>query len=737
MFGRVDMTFTDHLAALTLVGLRHHHTKPALTYASAPPPEWLTCSGPRDSGAASVAWRRDGSDGGDGLLKPPALVQLTASDRLAERTDATGSPCGLPGGVHLGSLAESNGAPPTTSNTAAPANGAPPTTSSAGFDLQLGARRTQPATALDALEEDGTDSVRRASAANGNGISDPPAGLDGNVVQYGDLERQATGLAAEHGLAADSSNRGSRVTPGSGLPSLPLPPPLSFPSRRDWDGAYAELNVAPEVLEEALHYMRFATAVYGWKMYLWINRQQVTCCCRLCWGRDCGCCRQASHFLPSRDPDARPPAEGCCSPAKLLEREAITQITGVPDTDVLHVSYENEVGGLLPYYVALDRQRQALVVAVRGSLSIHDAVTDLLCEPDVFDVPGVTTTDEGGRRVLWAHRGILSSAKAVAADLQRLGILEALLRPWPEDDAAAAELLRSFPERTRGLARRLHGTCAGWRLVVTGHSLGGGVTGLLGPLLQRQFPSLRCWAFAPPAGLLSPQAAELTHSHCISVVHAKDMIPRLSVASMEQLIQELVSAAAHCSVSKATVLGGMLHRSQRPGRRAIFLPYEELSTEQKRALLLCSHQLAVVPMGRTYQDCKLGSQFAAARSFVPPGHVLYLERRKQQQETSAQPDTDWGCCTDGAAAGDKGRYGCRWIRVEDLVDRGLVVSRSMFLDHLPDTTLKAIEQALAQARQREVEPSPKGSAAVAADAAALHGEDSRREAASIALTVLS
>ena len=26
------------------------------------------------------------------------------------------------------------------------------------------------------------------------------------------------------------------------------------------------------MVQEALHYMRFATAVYGWQMFLWLNR---------------------------------------------------------------------------------------------------------------------------------------------------------------------------------------------------------------------------------------------------------------------------------------------------------------------------------------------------------------------------------------------------------------------------------------------------------------------------------
>lgn len=35
--------------------------------------------------------------------------------------------------------------------------------------------------------------------------------------------------------------------------------------------------------------------------------------------------------------------------------------------------------------------------------------------------------------------------------------------------------------------------------------MGAGVTGLLGLMLRARFPNIRGWAFAPPAGLMSPQ----------------------------------------------------------------------------------------------------------------------------------------------------------------------------------------------------------------------------------------
>ena len=43
---------------------------------------------------------------------------------------------------------------------------------------------------------------------------------------------------------------------------------------------------------------------------------------------------------------------------------------------------------------------------------------------------------------------------------------------------------------------------AGARLMVTGHSLGGGVAAILSVLLRPQYSDIMCFSFSPPGGLL-------------------------------------------------------------------------------------------------------------------------------------------------------------------------------------------------------------------------------------------
>jgi hypothetical protein len=44
-----------------------------------------------------------------------------------------------------------------------------------------------------------------------------------------------------------------------------------------------------------------------------------------------------------------------------------------------YVTYDNTIEGMLPYMIALDRTKQAIVLAVRGSMSVADVVTGARC----------------------------------------------------------------------------------------------------------------------------------------------------------------------------------------------------------------------------------------------------------------------------------------------------------------------------------------------------------------------
>ncbi|GFR52636.1 hypothetical protein Agub_g15227, partial [Astrephomene gubernaculifera] len=202
------------------------------------------------------------------------------------------------------------------------------------------------------------------------------------------------------------------------------------------------------------------------------------------------------------------PITGASAEANL---EAIHLFTGIPVEDVVMAEWRSSV--FRPcHYLAVDRRRRRLVLAVRGSLELADIATDLTARPVEFDF-GCGLTG-------WVHQGLMSAASYVQLN--------------------TAAALRAAAERFPG-----------WPLLVTGHSLGAGVAALLTLLLRQPgrpmsappaIPVVHCLAIAPPA-VLSARLAEAARGYCVSVVNAGDFVARLSCYSVDRALLELVQAS--------------------------------------------------------------------------------------------------------------------------------------------------------------------------------------------------
>ena len=96
----------------------------------------------------------------------------------------------------------------------------------------------------------------------------------------------------------------------------------------------------------------------------------------------------------------------------------------------------------------------------------------------------------------YCHRGMFQCTKAVLAHAEP--VLTKIFH-----DGAPAHPSRSPGEAAH--AAKVAVKCQGYRLVLTGHSMGAGVAVILGALLRPQFPDLAVWAFSPPGGFVSPE----------------------------------------------------------------------------------------------------------------------------------------------------------------------------------------------------------------------------------------
>ena len=185
--------------------------------------------------------------------------------------------------------------------------------------------------------------------------------------------------------------------------------------------------VAPARLREAQRYMRFATAAYGHALMATFGY---------------GCARAPSASALLKGADA-------------IDLEALCRHCHVEEADVVAMRQGDEGAGCPGYFIAVDRARSTIVLSVRGTASIFDAVVhDLVCVAEPF--PGGV-----------AHAGMAHAAYALRT--------------------AAIPMLAELAAEHRS-----------YRLLLTGHSMGGGVAALLAVLIHYERNPTLQGAHVPP-----------------------------------------------------------------------------------------------------------------------------------------------------------------------------------------------------------------------------------------------
>lgn len=161
------------------------------------------------------------------------------------------------------------------------------------------------------------------------------------------------------------------------------------------------------------------------------------------------------------------------------------------------------IPGYVSHYVALNVEEKTVLISVKGTSGLEDFITDVCASSVNYTLPSSQTE-------VSCHEGILLSSQRLIADL------EEIIQEWVVP--------------------------TGYKVILTGHSLGAGVAALVGILLQDRFASkelnLKVWAFASPP-VIDYDAALACQSYVTTIVNNFDIIPRCSLSNVAVLLEFL------------------------------------------------------------------------------------------------------------------------------------------------------------------------------------------------------
>ncbi|XP_003384478.1 PREDICTED: sn1-specific diacylglycerol lipase beta-like [Amphimedon queenslandica] len=262
-----------------------------------------------------------------------------------------------------------------------------------------------------------------------------------------------------------------------------------------------------KLFSDALHYLNFALGTYTWSIHIFMNPT-------------CGFCEVLSHAQLCRC--------CCCSSRKQVHKNihkdnscycgyaGFLAMTGINQADIIYARFENDLYRT-PFVVCLDHERESVVVAIRGTLSLQDVMTDLTATTHPLQLPGWSE--------FAVHRGMYNTALWIKEYLDNDQVLESAFEKVPR-----------------------------YRLVLSGHSLGSGVACILSILLKKSYPDLRCFCFSPTGSLLNAEAAIYTQSFVTSVTLGQDLVCRLNVNTAHQFTRRIIEVLESSKKPKHRIL---------------------------------------------------------------------------------------------------------------------------------------------------------------------------------------
>ncbi|XP_024271460.2 diacylglycerol lipase-alpha isoform X3 [Oncorhynchus tshawytscha] len=389
---------------------------------------------------------------------------------------------------------------------------------------------------------------------------------------------------------------------------------------------YLDLKNSTEMgmYKEVCYYMLFALAAYGWPMYL--MRKPACGLCRL--ASSCHCTSGSGSRLSQT---VTVEEDNCCGCNVLAIRRHFLD-RELKQVHVVYTSWHDAVYET-PFFVAVDHGKKKVVISIRGTLSPKDALTDLTGDSERLPVE-----EQHGNWL--GHKGMVYSAEYIKKKLEQEMIL------------------------SQAFGRDLGKGTMHYGLVIVGHSLGAGTAAILSFLLRPQYPTLQCYSYSPPGGLLSEDAMEYSKEFVTSVVLGKDLVPRIGLSQLEGFRRHLLEVLQKSDKPKWRIIAG--------GTKCI--PKSELPVDDGP-----QPQTAPVPPSTRLwlHPSDLSIALSASTPLYPPGKVIHVVHNHPSETCCGQEEPTYS-----ALWGDNKSF------------NEVIISPAMLNEHMPHMVMEGLNKVL-------------------------------------------
>lgn len=236
--------------------------------------------------------------------------------------------------------------------------------------------------------------------------------------------------------------------------------------------------------------------------------------------------------------------------------------------DLVYANFSQQDIYDTPYAITLDHEWKTCVLSIRGTLSLEDCLTNVIVDAASLEELGNEYGFDG--RGEFCHSGMVTKAKWLMKDLETHGTLEKLLQQQQQSTTSKGDDKQHTTSTTTAGGASVSSTplpyYPDYRLVIVGHSLGAGVGTLLGLMLRKRYPNLRCITYSPPGSFVTLKTALKCKEFVTSFVIGQDIVGRLSVYSMHHLRDEILKLIGQIRVPKIKVFQS-LFKNEKGGQQ--------------------------------------------------------------------------------------------------------------------------------------------------------------------------